>query len=218
MVIRISINCTQEKFEHILKKNPGVKVLDCSNCFNLTSIPKLVKLIQLDCTSCTNLTSIPQLDNLKKLDCSCCYKLTSIPQLDNLKELFCVGCKNLTHIPQLAKLEMLRCIRCNNLTSIPQLDNLKELYCNDCNNLTHIPQLDKLERLKIKNRFDTNLKLKNIGYFPNIKIYLTDFSNFKEQNEYFYKLKLVKNDVKKILENKKAEGFTDDIFRILEKY
>jgi hypothetical protein len=109
----------------------------------------------------------------------------------------------------------LNCDGCRSLTSIPQLNNLTLLICNNCTSLTSIPQLDKLIYMCCD--FCTNLCVKNIGYLPKL---LTHDTKFKDQNEYYYKLTLVRPYISQSFG--KYEGFTDDFtddfMRILETY
>jgi Leucine-rich repeat (LRR) protein len=191
MSLVIPINSTQEEFELLLQKNPDVTELNCDYCTSLTSIPQLNNLTRLYCDGCISLTSIPQLDNLKQLYCHCCTSLTSIPQLDKLELLDCSYCTSLTSIPQLDKLELLDCDNCTSFTIIPQLDKLEVLYWDSC----------------------TNLCVKNIGYLPKLK---TCGSEFKNQNEYYYKLTLIRPNISRAFG--KYKGFTDDFMRILETY
>jgi hypothetical protein len=105
----------------------------------------------------------------------------------------------------------LLCGCCTSLTIIPQLDNLKGLCCDGCTSLTSIHQLDKLEVLYWDSC--TNLCVKNIGYLPKLK---TDDTEFKNQNEYYYKLTLIRPNISRAFG--KYKGFTDDFMRILETY
>jgi hypothetical protein len=207
----IPINSTQEEFELLLQKNPDVIELNCYNCISLTSIPQLDKLELLDCYRCNSLTSIPQLDKLTVLDCSYCISLTSISRLDNLTHLICRCCTSLTSIHRLDNLVDLYCSNCTSLTSIPQLNNLTYLDCYRCISLTNIPQLDNLVELYWDSC--TNLCVKNIGYLPKLK---TDDTELKNQNEYYYKLTLIRPNISKAFG--KYKGFTDDFMRMLETY
>jgi hypothetical protein len=191
MRLVIPINSTQEEFELLLQKNPDVTELNCDYCTSLTSIPQLNKLTLLICNGCTSLTRIHRLDNLENLNCCYCTSLTSIPKLNKLKALNCYGCRS--------------------LINIPQLNNLTLLICNNCTSLTSIPQLDKL--IYMCRDFCTNLRVKNIGYLPKL---LTHDTKFKNQNEYYYKLMLIRPNISQAFG--KYKGFIDDFMRILETY
>jgi hypothetical protein len=88
---------------------------------------------------------------------------------------------------------------------------LTYLHCDGCTSLSSSPQLNKLVYLIWYGC--TNLYVKNIGYLPKLK---TCGSEFKNQNEYYYKLTLIRPNISKAFG--KYKGFTDDFMRMLETY
>jgi len=117
----------------------------------------------------------------------------------------------LTTIHQLDNLIRLDCRDCTSLTTIPQLDNLRELWCYDCTSLISISQLINL--IKINCDDSLVVEMRNIGYMPNVE---NQHHKFSSRNEYYYKLKLAKPYLKKILG--KSSGFLNDLMVMLEQH
>src|SRR5947199_266313 len=93
------------------KKLKGLKILDCSNCPLLTSIPQIEGLQTLYCCNCPLLTTIPQIKGLQILDCWNCSFLTTVPQIEALQVLNCSNCPMLTTVPQIEGLIVI-CFDC----------------------------------------------------------------------------------------------------------
>lgn len=212
MLLVIPISSTQEEFEELVMKNPGITTLDCKNCHNITHIPKIDNLEQLDCSNCILITNLPHLDNLLYLTCIGCYQLTYIPPFKNLTYLVCCCCANLTYIPQLDNLTLLDCKNCKNLEHIPKLGLLVWLDCTNCLSLTRIPHLPKLQIISYL--FCPQLIYKNIGYLPNISRGVSE--HFKIQNSYYHWLKILKPTIIKLLGT--YEGFAHEFIKILDEY
>ena len=74
---------------------PNCKVLNCSYCRSLESLPELPKCEVLNCDLCLSLKSLPELPNCERLYCNGCLSLESLPELPNCERLYCNGCPNL---------------------------------------------------------------------------------------------------------------------------
>ena len=79
---------------------------------------------------------------------------------------------------------------------LKQNHNIKKLKCHSCPLLT----------------------INSIGYLPSLIDVRTDIPNFRERQEYLYKLRLIKPDISRKLGKKHASGFTDDLMMMLQKY
>jgi len=125
----------------------GLKILNCSVCFSLTSMPRLPQsLISLNCSECPQLASLSRLPvGLRVLQCYLCPLLVSLSHLpDRLQLLNCNSCESLTTIqaPLPPGLQDLDCSNCRLLTSLPPLpENLIGLNCLDCYRLEALPPL-----------------------------------------------------------------------------
>ena len=97
-----------------------------------------------------------------------------------------------------------------------QNHNIRELYCYGCPLLTNLTNIEGLKKLYC--RYCPLLTVDNIGYMPSLIDVRTDIPNFKERQEYLYKLRLIKPDISRKLGKKHASGFTDDLMRMLETY
>ncbi len=137
-------------FSEQLKKIPnivGLKILDCSECYNLTKISHIVGLLELNCSNCENLTEIPNIKGLLELYCTYC-DLIEIPNIIGLQKLNCSNCRKLTEIPNIIGLKELKCQNCHNLIEIPNIIGLKELDCYNCYNLIKFPHIIGLLKLE----------------------------------------------------------------------
>ncbi len=122
------------------------KICDCNGNYE-----SLQGLKMLNCSHCPLLTSIPHIEGLKWLNCNECSSLSVIPHIEGLKYLWCAGCRLLTSIPPIEELEILYCIRCSSLTEILHIKELKELDCSYCTLLTLIPHIEGLKKIQCWN-------------------------------------------------------------------
>lgn len=105
--------------------------LDCSNHWDILTLPLFPNLRELICFNCGNLRTLPSFPNLQILNCWGCYYLEEIPNLPNLETLDCSRCMLcLRRWPKiLPKLQILKCCHYISVQCISHMPNLKKLKC-----------------------------------------------------------------------------------------
>jgi len=158
-------------------------------------------------------------NNIFDFDVNCAdfKKITLIPNIPFLKILYCRRCTNLKQISNIETFTLISCENCKKLEYIPEFKNLEILNCRGCVKIISLPNLENLTNLYYDKN---NIKEENIGYLPKIMNvnYQAASPEFKQRNEYYHKLRLVKSALNNLLKKQNACGFTDDLIRLLQNY
>lgn len=124
------------------------------------------------------------------------------------------NCNFLTEIPKIEGLIELTCYDCDNLSNFPKIDNLTELTILGCKKITNIPACQNLRHLK----FDSD-SIKTIELCPKLRFFtFRDDEKYLLWSKYCKKLQKAYPYLNHLLKKKNAQGFTNDLFRLLLKY
>ena len=130
------------KIDHIdIKDN---KVINCSNCKDLITLPNWQNVTYVNCRNCPNLTFLPNWQNVTYVNCCNCPNLTFLPNWQNVIEVICSSCEELSELPNWSNVTHVICYNCPNLKELPNWPNVKIVECNSIK-LKELPNWSNIE-------------------------------------------------------------------------
>ena len=209
-IFKLNLSDCAQLLDHNLLSLTNVRILNLTNCYQITDLSSLSNVYDLNLTNCNQITDLSPLTNIRILNLTNCYQITDLSHLINVHELNLSGCyqirnHNLLSLTNIYKLNISGCYQ---ITDLTPLTNVYDLNLSSCYQIRN-HNLLSLTNVRILNLTDC-YHITDLTPLTNVRILnLTDCFNLKLNG-------LIKFFYKKI--NDKMFNFSDVFTLIIQIY